>query len=285
MVFKQKLRIAALIVAIPLSAANSFAGLVVISGSSNTVAGITTVRDQFRVALGGGTTAGANGLFDDGVKQRREINWDGVPDAFSAPNNLLSNFFNANSPRGAVFSTPGTGFQVSATPGVAPVNFGNIDVSYATTFLPFSNNRLFTPLGSNVMDINFFVPGTAVAGVTSGFGVIFSDVDNAGTTAIQVFDNLGNSLGAFAASPLASGFSFLGIYFDDGTTPIRSARITTGNSALGAGLTDAPPTRDVVVMDDFIFGNPVANVPEPGTLGLFATGFVSAFLLRRRIIR
>ena len=73
MVFKQKLRIAALIVAIPLSAANSFAGLVVISGSSPTVAGITTSRDQFRVALGGGTTVGANGLFDDGVKQRREI--------------------------------------------------------------------------------------------------------------------------------------------------------------------------------------------------------------------
>ena len=130
-----------------------------------------------------------------------------------------------------------------------------------------------------------FVPGTAVAGVTSGFGVIFSEVDNAGTTAIQVFDNLGNSLGAFAASPLASGFSFLGVFYDDGTTPIGRARITTGNSPLGALLTDAPPTRDVVVMDDFIFGNPVANVPEPGTLGLFATGFVSAFLLRRRIIR
>ena len=285
MVFKQKLRIAALIVAIPLSAANSFAGLVVISGTSATVAGITAFRDQFRVALGGGTTAGANGLFDDGVKQRREINWDGVPDGFSAPNNLVSNFFNVNSPRGAVFSTAGTGFQVSGTPGVAPVNFGNIDASYTGTFSPFSAQRLFTPLGSNVMDINFFVPGTGVAGVTSGFGVIFSDVDNAGTTAIQIFDNLGNSLGAFAASPFASGFSFLGIFYDDGTTPIGRARITTGNSPLGAGLTDAAPTRDVVVMDDFIFGNPVADVPEPGTLGLFATGVVSAFLLRRRIIR
>src|SRR5262245_19777630 len=74
------------------------------------VAGITAIRDSFRTAIGGGTTAGANGSFG-GV--RREINWDGVPDAAAAPNNMPADFFNVNSPRGAVFSTPGTGFQVS----------------------------------------------------------------------------------------------------------------------------------------------------------------------------
>jgi hypothetical protein len=41
-----------------------------------TALGITAIRDSFRVAIGGGTTAGANGSFG-GV--RREINWDGVP--------------------------------------------------------------------------------------------------------------------------------------------------------------------------------------------------------------
>ena len=66
------------------------------------------------------TVAGPNGLFG-GV--RREINWDAVPDAFSAPNNLPANFFNVNSPRGAVFSTGGTGFQLSANAGVAPIEF------------------------------------------------------------------------------------------------------------------------------------------------------------------
>ena len=31
----------------------------------------------------------------------------------SAPNNLPANFFNVNSPRGVIFATPGTAFQVS----------------------------------------------------------------------------------------------------------------------------------------------------------------------------
>src|ERR1700741_4259585 len=103
-----------------------------------------------------GTTAGANGSFGG---LRREINWDGVPANFSAPNNLPATFFNVNSPRGVIFSTPGTGFQVSGAstdsgPG-QPVaaNFGNIDPSYTNTFATFSAERLFTSLGSNITDI------------------------------------------------------------------------------------------------------------------------------------
>src|SRR2546430_1425185 len=75
---------------------------VIESGTSVTVAAITPVRDAFRTDLGGGTVAGADGSFG-GV--RREINWDGVPAASAAPNNLPANFFNTTSPRGATFST------------------------------------------------------------------------------------------------------------------------------------------------------------------------------------
>ena len=72
-------------------------------------AAIQATVDSYRAALG---TLNANvaGSFGSG---RREINWDGVPDASAAPNNLAANFFNSNSPRGVVFGTPGTGFQVA----------------------------------------------------------------------------------------------------------------------------------------------------------------------------
>lgn len=273
-----------------LAAPSSFASLIAVTGSAADAAGITAVRDTFRTNLGGGTTAGANGLFDDGTSQRREINWDGVPAAMSAPNNLNSNFFNVNSPRGVVFTTPGTAFQVSGASGdagagqPAAANFGNIDATYASTFSPFSPQRLFTVLGSNVMDVTFFVPGTATPGATKGFGVIFSDVDVAGTTALQFFDINGVSLGTFSALSQPSGFSFLGAYFNDGSTPIARVRITLGNTALGAGVTDNGTTRDLVVMDDFLYGNPVAAsaVPEPATLGSLSLALITLAMLRKR---
>src|SRR5688572_26040674 len=70
------------------------------SGAAPDGAGITLVRDQFRTDLGGGTVGAANGSFGG---LRREINWDGVPDALSSPNNLPANFFNVVSPRGVLF--------------------------------------------------------------------------------------------------------------------------------------------------------------------------------------
>lgn len=273
-----------------LAVPSSFASLIAVSGSAANAAGITVVRDAFRTNLGGGTSAGVNGLFNDGTSQRREINWDGVPGAQSAPNNMSSNFFNVNSPRGVVFTTPGTGFQVSGatTDGgagqPAPANFGNIDASYSSTFSPFSAQRLFTVLGSNQMDVLFFVPGTNTPGATKGFGAIFSDVDVAGTTSLQFFDINGVSLGAFAASSQSSGFSFLGAFFNDGTTPIARVRITLGNTALGAGVTDNGTTRDLVVMDDFLYGNPVAAaaIPEPATLGSLTLALTALAVLRKR---
>src|SRR5438552_473107 len=86
-------------------------GQVVFSANGANPAGIQATVDSFRTALGAlnPNTAGSVG------SGRREINWDGVPDASSAPNNLAANFFNVTSPRGVVLSTPGTGFQVSAT--------------------------------------------------------------------------------------------------------------------------------------------------------------------------
>ncbi len=274
-----------LLVIIPLllliAAVTTARAQVIESATGTTAASITAARDAFRLDLGGGIVAGANGSFGG---LRREINWDGVPDALSAPNNLPADFFNVNSPRGVVFATPGTGFQVSANAGIAPVQFDNIDPTYSQTFEPFSPQRLFTSLGSNVMDVNFFLPGTNTPALTNGFGAIFSDVDLANTTSIQLFDTSFNSLGTFFVPATAGSetFSFLGISFVDSV--IAHVRITSGNFAVGTGVTDQNgDLRDVVTMDDFLYREP-RGVPDGGsTVLLFGLALIGVDSLRRKL--
>ncbi|MGB4225828.1 MAG: hypothetical protein WBJ68_04090 [Candidatus Dechloromonas phosphoritropha] len=57
---------------------------------------------------------------------------------------------------------------------------------YPTFFEPFSQQRLFTALGSTVSDINIFIPGSTTAALSRGFGVVFSDVDANNSTSLQV---------------------------------------------------------------------------------------------------
>lgn len=177
-------------------------------------------------------------------------------------------------------ATPGTGFQLSANAGVAPVEFGNIDPSYPGIFATFSAQRLFTALGSNVTDVNFFIPGSATAALTNGFGVVFTDVDLAITSSLQFFDAESQSLGNFFVPNFVGDetLSFLGVIFDEGHVVSR-VRITSGNQILAAGNTQT----DLVVMDDFIYGEPIAaTVPEPSTLALLAMGMAGLALNRRR---
>ena len=248
------------------------------SASGANAAAIQAAVDAYRLSLGP-LRANVAGSFGSG---RREINWDGVPDALSAPNNLPANFFNVNSPRGVVFSTPGSGFQVSGNAGTAPVRFDNINPLYSSTFSTFSAQRLFTAIGSNIVDVNFFVPGTATAALTRGFGAVFTDVDLTTSTSLQFFDAANTSLGTFSAAALAGSgtLSFLGILFN---APIVSrVRITSGNTALGAS-DQIGSSIDVVAMDDFIYGEPISSVvPEPGTYALVASGLLALGVITRR---
>jgi hypothetical protein len=224
----------------------------VLSGAGD----IAAVIEQYRNLLGpnNGGEPGSRGT------GRREINWDGVLDALAAPNILPADFFNgpeAPRARGAIFTTPGTGVQVSANfdnPFGAVSRFGHINPVYPVIFPAFSEERLFSPIDSNVMDMTFRVPGTEVPAVVRGFGAVCVDVDT-DNTAFEYFDAANNSLGRFAA-PIADGsFSFLGVAFD--RPVVARVRITYGTAALGPA--DSAAT-DVSVVDDFIYGEPV---PQP----------------------
>lgn len=237
-------------------------------------AAITPIRDSFRAAIGGGVVAGAHGSFG-GV--RREINWDGVPDPRSDPNPLPANFFNVNSPRGVVFSTPGSGFLVSAlTTGAAPILFG-----FPADFAVFSAQRLFTAVNSNITDVNFFVAGTTTAATTTAFGAIFTDVENTNGTKIDFFDETGALF--LTRSVLASGnqgLAFLGATVTGGA--ISRVRITSGLNTITANGALGNPNDDVVVMDDFIYAEAVAAVPEPASVALVALALAGLVVQRKR---
>ncbi|MEO0483503.1 MAG: hypothetical protein AAF138_07735 [Planctomycetota bacterium] len=263
--------------ALVLSAGSLSSAQLIRSGASADAAGLQALVDTYRNDLGA-LNAPAPGTVGSG---RRQIDWDAAPDAVSANNPFPGDFFNANfapRARGVEFTTPGTGFQLSATDasGVG-VRFDNIDLSYSSTFSAFSEERLFTPLGSTITDVEFFIPGSDQRATTTGFGAVFSDVDLYGSSSIEYFDAEGDSLGVFnvEAGPTANGsLSFLGLSFDEPI--IGSVRIISGNNPLGGP--ESGSGYDLVVLDDFIFGEPV---PTPGALALLGVAGLTGARRRR----
>ena len=261
-----------------------------------TAADIQDGVDSFRAALGnpnngnGGPQAGG----------RREINWDGgtATDGTLA----VTPFTVFQNTRGATFTTPGvgltqtpiTGGTVDIVPGAGTGNsLFDINATYGAAFATFSPNRLFVPLGSNITDGFFSLPGTGgtVPATVRGFGAVFTDVDLAGSASLQFFDPQGNSLGIFNApcgsgapcSPTNGTLSFLGVIFS--TEQIARVRIINGNTALGPNDNPAEGV-DVVALDDFLYAEPRA-IPAPAGLTLLGLGFVGviaqSWLRKRRI--
>src|SRR5262249_10361357 len=154
----------------------------VYSAAGSTPASIQATVDAFRAVLGtnNGNTLGPL------AAGRREINWDGG--GATAPATLFPTpMVNFNSPpttRGAVFITPGTGFEISGQPSP---RFGEINPTYPTIFQTFSAPRLFSPLGSTVTDTRFFIPGTNIPSTVNAFGAVFADVDLPESTSVEYF--------------------------------------------------------------------------------------------------
>jgi hypothetical protein len=247
--------------------AKDFVPPIVFQAAGPTVASIQSSFADYQAKLGA-NNGNAQGPLGTG---HREINWDG-----GNPNNQTTTV-SANPlagfqvTRGALFTTPdGSGF-VQAPAAADPVLFppGGLaglfnNPTYGTIFTAFSPSRLFSAIGSNITEVDFFVPGGGNTRATvASFGAVFSDVDqpdgggsgnkHIARTLMEYFDANGELLfSSFVpASPGDGGLSFFGIVFEDAR--IARVRITSGKVAPGA---DDGGKQDVVMMDDFIYSEP-----------------------------
>ncbi|MGH9539816.1 MAG: hypothetical protein ACRD3H_17965 [Terriglobales bacterium] len=242
------------------SYSKQFVAPIVFQAAGPSAASIQSTVDQFRAALGATNNANNPGQ----TSGRREINWDGgspTNAATTLTGTPLTTFLNT---RGANITTRGSGF-VQAPPSGLADTFGNS--SYATIFHAFSPLRLFSPIGSNVTEVEFSVPGSNgnTPATSTGFGVVFTDVDSPdgsaprnhtgnrqASTLIEYYGTRGELLftGNAPASPGDGNLSFIGIVFADAR--VARVKIIAGDTAPGPN----DDRRDIVMMDDFLYGEP-----------------------------
>lgn len=226
----------------------------VVESTVVSVAGdLTAALTQFRSILGDQLNTTPNQ-----TTGRREVNWDGVAANLTNNGNFPLDFFNNTDPAGPNGRKRGLQYVAGTTFRVDSTAFAEIDPTYATTFKAFSPKKLIAPVNTNITEVVFKVPGTATDASVKGFGLIFSDVDNANATTVEFFDGY-TSLGVFKAPVRndANGFSFLGVFFPN--NKITRVKITAGNAALAAGVKDVSEggNKDLVVLDDFFYSEPV----------------------------
>ena len=188
----------------------------------------------------------------------REINWDAVPDSL-LDKPLPEDFFNPTSSnvsaalqRGITYS-PGQ-FVVSSN------NFATINADASSEFSSFSGNNAFANTAVARWDVKFQKAGTTQAASVQAFGLVFSDVDEDNSTSVEFFDG-DKSIGKFfvPSHDITTNFSFLGVHFKNKE---RITKVTvTHDGFLEEGTKDVSQggPRDLVVLDDFIYSEPVAQ--------------------------
>jgi hypothetical protein len=211
--------------------------------------------NEFRNLLGGqlNTTTGQ-------ITGRREINWDGVPDSLMGKA-LPLNFFNPTSAtapeaqkRGLAYLPQAGEFRVSSN------NFADINAGAASQFAAFSGSKTFANVSANDWEVLFQVAGTTTTAAVKGFGAVFSDVDLNNSTSLEFFNGT-KSLGKYfvPAHDAGSSFSFLGVYFKNNETITKVQVSHQGNLASGVADISSSGTADLIVLDDFLYSEPLAH--------------------------
>jgi hypothetical protein len=212
--------------------------------------------EAFRSLLGGENNNNNPFSSEEG---HRQINWD----ADIVPFDMPGDFFAATVTRGLTLQTPdGTGeFRVSNPPqlsGIGDDKFDSIVGSLASQFQQFSPLRLFAPLEENEVIVKFVDAGNiGTPAAVTGFGAVFTGVTFAEETKMEFFDADGCLLAEEYVQPSENGgLSFLGLDFGDNPIVV-SVHITLGGaSILESGGEESSDNKDVVVMDDFLYGEP-----------------------------
>lgn len=180
---------------------------------------------------------------------------------------MPGNFFDVTVTRGALFKAKGGQFRVS-NPVPTPFDdrFNSIlPQSQAARFKTFSPKRLFTPLLSNKVTVLFKIPGKNIKAAVTGFGAVFTDVDLKKKTRMVFLDKKGCKIASVSVKPSSKGLSFAGIVALVPSNPSQLLRSiyrvkiklgTVAVSQFGGGQYGAGRRGDVVVLDDFIYGEP-----------------------------
>jgi hypothetical protein len=204
----------------------------------------------FAAAIGAVDNKGAPNLHD--ATGRRGVNWDGVPAQFTNTDAFPATFFNLTATRGLEYISATGGLRVSDN------HFADVNPTYATDLIPFSDPRMFAPVGTNRAEIRFRIPGTDTAAVVQSFGAVVVDVDKPNTTRLQAYDK-DDRLIADVPVPVRADpdeYSLIGVQFD--RPAIARIVMTLGDTPIGAGVNDVSSggTADVVVLDDLLYSEP-----------------------------
>ena len=252
-----------------------FVAPIVFQAAGPDIASIQNTVEQYRAVPGGTNNGNTPGPIskDSG---HREINWDGGGnnDTTQLPGTPLNTFLDI-AWRSVHHAGDGlfAGSPCGRPQGGLDTLFNNR--TYGSIFSIFSPLRLFTPVDSNITEALFFVPGSngTVPAKVSGFGAVFTDVDlpdgsgpgnkngnRQASTRIECFGTDGGLIfsGFVPASPGDASLSFFGIVFSDAR--IARVRITSGDAAPGP---NDDGTHDIVMMDDFLYGEPQPIQPIP----------------------
>ena len=215
---------------------------------------------------------------------RREINWDGVPDAFSAPNNLPGQLLQRQlAARRRLHARRAPAFRSAPTPAPRrPIEFGDIDPTYPTQFDAFSAAAAVHGRRQQRHRRQLLRARLDHAGARRAASAWSSPTSTSQQTSLEFFDASNKSLGTFFAPAPAGNETLLVPRRRFNAASVARVRITSGQQrARPAGTRRQTSWRWMTSSTASRRG--VAAIPEPETYALMLTGLgVVAFFGRRR---